>query len=87
MDLREELARAGKTHDGHVTHGSLSEQMKVIQDWFAHPENYSGATSDCPIAFRETNGHFRCTRVAGHTGPCAAEEIAKTVMTFIREEN
>lgn len=87
MDLKEELARAGKTYDGHVTHGSLEEQMKVIQNWFGHLEKYSDVPSGCLIAFRKTNGHFRCTRVAGHTGPCAAEEIAKTVTTFIREEN
>jgi hypothetical protein len=29
-DLRERLAEAGKKHDGHVTNGSLNEQMKII---------------------------------------------------------
>lgn len=41
MDLREELAKAGSMYDGHVTHASLNEQIKVIQDWFAHPERYT----------------------------------------------
>jgi hypothetical protein len=29
-EFRERLAEAGKKHDGHVTHGSLEEQMKVV---------------------------------------------------------
>lgn len=39
--LRDALTVAGNMYDGRVTHGSLSEQMKVIQDWFAHPEKYA----------------------------------------------
>lgn len=28
--VREKLAEAGKKFDGHVTHGSLNEQMEVV---------------------------------------------------------
>jgi hypothetical protein len=28
----------------------------------------------CPLATAMTGGKFRCTRAAGHTGPCAAVE-------------
>jgi hypothetical protein len=30
VELREKLAEAGKKYDGHVTNGSLEEQMKVV---------------------------------------------------------
>lgn len=94
MDLRKELIRAGFMYDGHVTIGSLEEQIKVIQDWLAHPENYTDIMPGsiplpCPVATQKTSGKFYCTRENGHEGPCAAHPVnhKKSVMTFIREEN
>lgn len=35
MDLKEELAKAGSMYDGHVTHGSLEEQIAVVNRYIA----------------------------------------------------
>jgi len=32
-ELREALSAAGSKFDGRVTHGSLEEQMKIIDEW------------------------------------------------------
>jgi hypothetical protein len=43
-ELREQLAKAGKQYDGHVTIGSLEEQMKVV---------LKALTEACPAFYRE----------------------------------
>lgn len=89
MDLREELIKAGNLYDGNATNGSIEEQLKVVQDWFAHPEKYAddqNAANQCLLASHKTYGDFKCMRPVGHKGPCMAFET-KSVLTFIREEN
>lgn len=36
-ELIERLAAAGKKCDGHVTHGSIKAQMKVIDEYLSEP--------------------------------------------------
>ena len=35
-EFQEKLAEAGNKFDGHVTHGSIEEQTKLIERLFAH---------------------------------------------------
>lgn len=39
INLREELTKAGNTWDGHVTNGSLTEQMKVIEAYIKEQDD------------------------------------------------
>lgn len=36
---------------------------------------YAAPAQPCPVASANTLGQYRCTRAAGHSGPCAAEEV------------
>jgi hypothetical protein len=45
-EWKEKLAVAGKKHDGHVTHGSLAEQEKVIDEMLRRLNEESVHQSD-----------------------------------------
>ena len=79
IPLREELAKAGKKYDGHVTHGSLSEQEKLVNTLLKEQREadkraicYMCREPDNPIR-RLQYGVYMHTK--GGQGPCLAGPI------------
>lgn len=54
----------------HMCSGMLEEILRLRRDL---------RDARCPVAARETQGNFQCTREFGHEGPCAAVEVNNVV--------
>jgi hypothetical protein len=54
-EFKEKLATAGKTYDGHVTHGSIEAQMKVVDELLA--EQRPGPAKDQWILEKKESEH------------------------------